>query len=112
MAEVELLVEPKRYKRTVTVRREPLFLVNAVCRVAFGWWMEAATWKPLAGGRWSVRLCWQRRRDCRYPETIGDHTKLVWYRYQRMRIGTTLRVLWLFLWSKPYREKGERETDG
>ncbi len=117
MAEIAL---PNEIVRTVTVKRFPGRLSQAIGSVMMGWLFTNFSWTPIANGKWQLTMRW-KRSDGRMSAVTSPGYNGEWTSglplssehlmeikqfqvYPNAGIRTTLRMLWLLLWSKPSKE--------
>ena len=125
------LVIPDEITRTVTVKRFPGWLQCETHRLMIGWLFTGMSGDRLANGKWMLNLTFKRSdgrisighqpdngsvwfdhngdpvRWCDGHDAGSEHMMEVesFQVYRRASIRTTLRMLWLLLWSKPYQEE-------
>ena len=96
-------------ERVVTVKRVPKFLFDAYGQVRFGW-MLAGYSAQRTGGKWEIVLRLKRHDGCvrvMEPTPAGWMEPVKFHVYQRASVLTSIRMLWLLLWSKPYTQTKE-----
>lgn len=104
------IAEPERYRRHHLTKAPPLWLINGMCRCIFGWFLETFRWEQLPDGRWKTETCWLRIRPW-VEADFGGGTIRRFQIYEKMKLPTVLRLLWLLLFCQWFGGAG-REVNG
>lgn len=115
-------------QRVIVTKKPPMFLINALGRGWCGWFLDRFDWNEVSDGqrkRFVTTMVLSKRK--RWVWLVLPKRKRKWTIYQRVRLWTVIKTLWLLLWSKSkeakdksdmlrlidhYEKSGKGATDG